>query len=149
MDKAKAVVAVVTLILAACAPYPRDVEGTTDQIRRQGIVRVAFAELDPRQAAIARNYAERVAAEVGAQVGQQPNGTTESVFARLEEGELDLVIAEVAADSPWLTDVAVLEPLSRRRAGQRLLTLSPVARNGENRWIGLLEVEARDMAAGQ
>ena len=145
----KASVAVVVLALAACGPYPRDIDGTTERIRRDGIVRVAFAELDPGQERIARSYAERVAASAGAQIRQQPNGATETVFARLEEGELDLVVAEVATDSPWLAHVAVLEPLARRRAGHRLLTLSPVARNGENRWIALLEIEARDMLADQ
>ena len=83
------------------------------------------------------------------EVQQESSAPTERLLSRLEEGELDLVVAEVATDSPWRRDVAVLEPLSRRRAGGRVLALSPVARNGENRWIGLLEVEARDMAAGQ
>ena len=149
MGKNPAGLAVLALALAACGPFPRDVEGTTDQIGRDGTVRVAFAELEPGQTALARRFAERVAARAGARVRQMPNGATETVFARLEEGELDLVVAEVATDSPWLTHVAVLEPLSSRRAGKRVLTLSPVARHGENRWIGILEREARDMVADQ
>jgi hypothetical protein len=143
----KASVAVLALALAACGPFPRDVAGTSEQVRRNGIVRVAFAKLDDAEESVAADFAARAAVAAGARVQMEPSAPVERLFARLEEGEVDLVVAEVATDSPWLPEVAVLEPLASRREGRRELTLSPVARNGENRWIGLLEATARDMGA--
>ena len=57
------------------------------------------------------------------------------------------MIGAFAEDSPWGTDVAILEPLSKRAVGGRVIGLAPVAANGENRWIGLLERTIRDQAA--
>ena len=73
-------------------------------------------------------------------------GPLESQLARLEEGELDLVIAELSENSPWAGPVAVIEPLGLRREGERKLGLSPVAANGENQWIALVEREVRNLA---
>jgi hypothetical protein len=56
-----------------------------------------------------------------------------------------MAIGEVAKDSPWLDDVAVIEPIAERRVGDRQLGLSAIARNGENRWVMLLEQHARDI----
>ena len=72
----------------------------------------------------------------------------ESQLARLEEGDLDLVIGEFHEKTPWAAPVAIIEPLSTRRAGKRVLELAPAAQNGENRWIALIEREVRD-SAGQ
>ena len=68
---------------------------------------------------------------------------------RLEAGELDLVIGEIAEDSPWRTEVSVIEPLSEHSLGERTIGLSPIARNGENRWVMLLEREVRDLRFGE
>ena len=70
-------------------------------------------------------------------------GPAESQLARLEEGKLDLVIGEFIADSPWATSVAIIEPLATRRSDKRRFELAPAARNGENRWIALVEREVR------
>jgi hypothetical protein len=43
----------------------------------------------------------------------------------------------------------VIESLAERPLGERRVGLSPIARNGENRWIMLLEREARDLRAGR
>lgn len=72
------------------------------------------------------------------------DGPLESQLGRLKQGELDLVMSDFTEDSPWAKSVSVIEPLQRRRDGRRDLTLAPVARNGENRWIALLEREVRD-----
>ena len=89
-----------------------------------------------------------VGSSIEARPGIKDPAKVEALFAALEKGDLDLVVTEVADDSPWLTEVAVIDPLSRRRVGERLLGLSPVARNGENRWVALLERQQRDMQAG-
>lgn len=59
------------------------------------------------------------------------------------------MIGDFADDSPWADHVALIEPLSSRKTGERSVGLTPVARNGENQWIGLLEQQARDLKAAQ
>ena len=71
-------------------------------------------------------------------------GAAEPLLLRLKQGALDLVVGPLAADSPWLDDVSIIEPLAERREGEEVVELSPIARNGENAWIMLLERAARD-----
>ena len=131
------------LALAACGPYPRDVSGTLDRIEQTDQFRVGFAELSREDEQMASAFVERLeqATEAEAEID---TGSLERQLARLEEGELDIVVGEFAAETPWATPVTILEPLSTRRVGTRTLDLSPAARNGENRWIALLEREIRD-----
>jgi hypothetical protein len=42
--------------------------------------------------------------------------------------------------------VTIVEPLATRRSGKRTFELAPVVRNGENRWVALVEREVRDMS---
>ena len=72
-------------------------------------------------------------------------GSAEPLLLDLETGKLDLVIAEMSKKSPWARDVAVIEPLATRRAGEEEIALSPIARNGENRWVMTLEQTVRDL----
>ena len=132
------------IALAACGPYPRDVSGTLDRIERTQRLKVGLAELRPGDEMAARRFLARLEHATGARATIE-SGPLESRLVRLEHGDLDLVIAEIAEDSPWVTPVAVIEPLSRRREGRRGLGLSPIAMNGENRWIALVEREVRDM----
>jgi hypothetical protein len=134
------------VILAACGPYPRDVSGTLDAIEQHGRVRVGLADLRREDEPLARAFISRVERATGARADVD-TGHLESQLARLEEGELDLVIGELAVDTPWAPAVAIVEPLRQRREGERVLGLSPVTANGENRWVALLEREVRDTAA--
>jgi hypothetical protein len=131
------------LVLAACGPYPRDISGTLDAIERTGRVRVGFADLRPQDVGAAEAFVARIEKATGAQA-DIARGPVDSQIARLESGELDLVIGEFAEDSPWISEAAIIEPLQRRKVQRRTLGLSPVAANGENRWIALLEREVRD-----
>lgn len=131
------------LALAACGPYPRDISGTLDRIERTHRFTVGLADLRPGDESAARRFVARLERATGARATIE-TGPLESRLAQLEHGELDVVIGEIAEDSPWATPVTIIEPLSRRREGKRRLGLSPVAVNGENRWIALLEREVRD-----
>jgi len=102
--------------------------------------------LPSRDEATARGFVARIERSTGARA-ELDRGSLESQLGRLEEGDLDLVIGEFAADSPWAQPVAIIEPLSTRREGKRLLGLAAAARNGENRWIALVEREVRDGAS--
>lgn len=139
--------ALAALLLAACADYPRDISGTLDEIHVRGTLRVGFAAIQPEEKEIARAFVARLerATEARAVATTAP---AEHLLAQLEDGNLDLVMGDFAADTPWLSDVAVIEPLSERREGQRTIGLAPVAANGENRWIVLLEREVRNVRDG-
>jgi hypothetical protein len=134
--------------LASCGPYPRDVSGTLDRIERDGHFSVGLAGLTPPDQRAARRFVTRLERATGAEATIE-RAPLERQLVRLEEGELDLVIAELAEDTPWAASVAVIEPLGRRHEGKRRLGLSPVAANGENRWIALLEREVRDGAQSE
>lgn len=137
--------------LAACGlDVPRDVDGTLERVRATHVIHVGLVE-GPVPAS-ARPAVAAFLARLRAATGARPEivrGSAEPLLAGLEEGELDLVIGEIAQDSPWIADVAVIEPLAERTVGQHRLGLSPIARNGENAWVVLLEREARDSRAPQ
>lgn len=136
-------------LLAACENYPRDIGGTLARVTTSHSIRVGIIEgsLDERRRALALSYLGRLRAATGAEADVS-RGAAEPLLARLEAADLDLVIGEMTDDTPWLTAVAVIEPLAEREQGERLITLNPVARNGENRWIMLLEREVRNAREG-
>lgn len=132
------------LLIAGCGPYPRDTEGTLERVEQTHVLRVGLTKLDPADEGAARSYVARIERETGASA-QVTSGSAEKLLARLEAGDLDLVLGEFADDSPWLASVALIEPISSRAAGDRKIGLAPVAANGENRWVALLERNVRDM----
>lgn len=138
------------LLLSACADYPRDTEGTLDRVTKDRLIRVGVManSLNGEQRGLTRAYLSRVARATHAQPRTVVGGA-EPLLSYLEEGQLDLVVGELAADTPWMPDVAIVEPLAERVAGHRNIGLHPIARNGENQWIALLEREARDMRESQ
>ena len=142
----RALIIIASLALTACGNYPRDVSGTFDRIEGSRQFTVGMAALRPADEGKARALIARLEHATGARATLEA-GPLESQLARLEGGELDLVIAEIAEDSPWTAPVAVIEPLSTRREGERRLGLSAVAANGENEWIAVIERAVRDSAA--
>ena len=133
--------------VAACGPYPRDMDGTLDRVERTQRFTVGLSALSPADERIARRYVARLERATGSKARIE-EGPLERHLVRLETGDVDLVIAEIAEQSPWATPVSLIEPLRRRREGKHRLGLSPVAANGENRWVALLEREVRN-SAGQ
>jgi ABC-type amino acid transport substrate-binding protein len=145
----KPTIAIAALIalaaLTGCDSYPRDVEGTRDRVVESRQIRVGYGAMSAEQTRLAARFMSGVASATGAKPLPPTLGSYEALMAALEKGDLDLVVAEVAADSPWKTEVAVVEPLTKRRFGERELGLSVIARNGENRWLMVLERAAREM----
>lgn len=131
--------------LAACGPYPDDVSGTLDRVERSGRIRIGLAELREPDSPVAGGFIARLEQATGAQA-EVERGSLEHQLVRLEDGELDLVIAELDRETPWAQSVSVIEPLSTRRVGRRTLELAPVTQPGENRWIALIEREVRNGA---
>ena len=137
--------------LGACGlDVPRDIDGTLERVRATRVFRVGLI-----QGPAAEHHRPSISAflaRLRARTGAAPRvtwGAAEPLLAALEDGQLDLVIGEIAQDSPWKTGVTVVEPLAERSVGQRRLGFSPIARNGENAWIMLIERETRDLRAGR
>ena len=133
--------------LAGCAELPRDPEGTTERIMaerrfRVGIVVGADAPAVARQRALLA----RVAAATGARPGIE-TGSREALLLRLEEGALDLVLGEFDSHSPWVGRVHLLPPLLRVGNGGGETRVGAAARHGENRWIMMVDREARAVGA--
>jgi ABC-type amino acid transport substrate-binding protein len=134
------------LLLSACADYPRDLEGTSEAIHSRKTMRIGIV------AGPTSNAARRQAfiAELARRTGARPlyvTGSAEPLLLDLDSGKLDLVIGGFAKETPWIDEVAVIEPLATRMVGRDEIDLVPIARNGENRWVMTLETAVRDLSA--
>lgn len=136
------------LVVAGCDRLPRDPDGTLDRIRAERRFRVGLiaAGDTPIVSEAEPLFLGRVAEATGA-TPLVKEGASEPLLLELEAGKLDLVIGPLSPESPWLGRVTILRPLDESLASQHLL-ITAAARNGENRWIMLLEREARAVAAG-
>lgn len=142
------IAAIAALALAACADYPRDAEGTLDDVRSSGTIRLGLAPTAAADRPELRRFLGKLGQATGAQM-QSIEGSEEELLAKLENGEIDLVAGRFAEDSPWVAHAALIEPLSSRPAGKRKIGLALAARSGENAWIGLLERTVRDVRVDQ
>ena len=135
------------LALAGCDRLPQDPDGTLDRIRSERRFRVGLIAAGDAPVGVAETKAflARVAAATGATPALK-EGASEPLLIALEDGELDLVVGPLSPESPWLGKVALLRPIGETLSPQHLL-VTPIARNGENRWIMLLEREGRATAA--
>ena len=137
------VIAALCVAAAACG-LPKDSRGTLDQIRAAREIRVGLvlaspgAPVHPQAAALLR----RLSAATGA--GPRVfSGDGEPLLARLEEGELDLVLGRFTASTPWSRLVTLSPPLAKAKQGETEIILAAAMENGENEWIALVEREAR------
>lgn len=124
--------------LVGCDALPRDPDHTLERVRSERLFRVGIiadgdGAIDGQGAA----FIARVSQATGAKAAVR-QGASEPLLLDLKAGKLDLVLGQVSPDSPWAPEVAILAPLSEATAPHHLI-LSPIARNGENRWIMLLE----------
>jgi ABC-type amino acid transport substrate-binding protein len=131
--------ALAALGLSACANFPTDPDSTLDRVRSSHVFRVGIIAggwAGPQQAFLAG---------LSKATGARPQlfvGPAELVLTDLEAGKLDLVLGAVAPDSPWAAEVSFLQPIGEQ-PGERRLLLIPMAKNGENAWIMLVERQAR------
>jgi hypothetical protein len=130
---------------AACSNYPDDIAGTSDRIRKTRVIRVGIvaAGNDHVDETAVDAYLARLERVTGARRSLKL-AAAEPLLAVLKDGDLDIVIGEFPDDTPWLPEVAFVDPLAKRLVGKRTISLIPVARNGENRWIMLLEKAVRE-----
>lgn len=134
--------------LSGCGSIPRDPDGTLDRVRSQRLFRVGL--IADGGSAVGASEAAAFVAAVSRATGARPavrQGASEPLLLDLEAGKLDLVIGAVSPKSPWAAEVAILRPIAEPTAPQHLV-VTPIARNGENGWIMLLERAADAVAGG-
>lgn len=99
--------AALALALAGCADLPRDPDGTLDRVRETSILRAGASpggervRIDgARVSGVEPDLVTGFARSLGARVRWRVGGEEELVTA-MEDGELDLVVGGLSADSPW------------------------------------------------
>ena len=134
--------------LAACGGIPKDPEGTLERVRADGRFRVGIIASGGTRTASDRECAflDQVAKASGAKAVSVQDAA-EPLLEDLEHGRVDLVIGELASDSPWAQRVTILPPIGIKVDGEQRILSSAMARNGENAWIMLLERAGRRIAA--
>lgn len=132
------------LACGACDSIPADVEGTLTRVERDGRFRVGIVQPTARRKDI-RRYVAGVAKAAGARPVVR-TAPAETLLLELEQGRLDLIVAEMDRKTPWAKRVFLLPALATTRVGTAQVDLVPVARNGENRWTALLDAQARSVA---
>jgi hypothetical protein len=130
------------LLAAGCDSIPADPDGTLERVRGERMFKVGLVASPTPLPDGAANLLQRLSRATGAEAAVE-RGPAEALLARLEEGELDLVLGEFAEKSPWAAQVTLTEPI----AGAGPTILAAAARNGENAWIALVHREARAAAS--
>lgn len=128
------------LLLAACGPLPRDPDGTSEAIAARGYVRVGMTTDGGTLAGEPKRIADLLRA-LGTP-SRIERGATEPLLTRLEEGELDLVLTPLAANTPWATRVTLGPSLLAGDVAGQTHELRPAMRMGENAFIGRVHTAA-------
>ncbi|WBQ19057.1 hypothetical protein [Sphingobium yanoikuyae] len=134
-----------TLLLPACEALPVDPENTSQKIVRDRQFTVGLVAGTTQERMV-----EQLLGEVAKRTHARPrvvSGATEILLQGVSKGKLDLVIGEFTKNSPWQTDVAFGPPLRSSGLKSDPLELKAAMRNGENRWITLVERASRAVSA--
>ena len=133
------------LLVAACGALPSDTDGTLNGVQARHRVRVGMVSPALRD----RNPADKLVAEIAAASGADPvitDGDVETLLAVLDRGQIDVVIAPFARDTPWKEKVTLAPPVAQLHGGKTPIYLRAAVRNGENRWAMLVEHASRQTA---
>ncbi|MBW3534006.1 MAG: ABC transporter substrate-binding protein, partial [Gemmatimonadetes bacterium] len=131
---------------SACGPFPRDPEGTLEEVEGQ-LMRVGAAESPPTlrrsgdgAAGPEAELVESFARSLGARVEWSWIGTEEALH-RLERFDLHLVAGGLTRGTPWKAHVGLSRPWRGQGDTARVLAVPP----GENRFLVALDrhIESR------
>ena len=131
------------LILPGCDALPQDPDGTLHRIRTARVLRIGIDHHPPPPAA--QTLIATIARETGA-TPRLSRGTIDPLIVALDEDALDLVIAPVAKRTPWKTQVAMAPPIAAGGSGDARIEWRAMVKNGENRWLVLVEHASRPLA---
>lgn len=127
--------------LTGCSDLPKDMEGTSDNIARRGVVRVGVSQpigAEGQRFVAALGRAGRVA---------QTAGSLEPLIDALDHDRIDVIVAPFRSDSLLADEVALTQPLDGSEAGDRPVAVRAAVRYGENRWLMTVERLARAQGA--
>jgi polar amino acid transport system substrate-binding protein len=145
-------------VLGCAGRFPADPDHTLDRVTG-GVLRVGASPHDPwivwagepeptgREADVVRRFATTLDAEVA-----WSRGAEEELIARMERGELELVVAGLTAKTPWVDKAAVTKPYAEAigpdGSTEQHVLAAPM---GENAFLVALErfLEADREAAGR
>lgn len=133
----------IALPLAACDALPKDPNGTLDAIEARGDIRVAVTAPLPAEAL---GLLDRLQRRTHA-IPRLQTGELEPMLARLDDDGVDLVIAPFRKGTLLETSAALSPPLATSGHGEKAIEWRAAMKNGENRWISLVEASARDAGA--
>ena len=127
------------LALGGCDHFPQDPDNTLAAIREHRAVRVGIdAPLPPEAATLLTEIEHATGARA-----QITRGGVEPLLAKLDNGEIDMVVAPFRKETPWAAQVALSPPVRVEGDGENALEWRAAMRTGENRWIMLVEINAR------
>ena len=142
--KALMALVLVALSLAGCDYFPRDPDHSLQEIRTRGTIRVgAQLDLPPE----AMQLVKRLERATGAKA-QYREGPLEPLLQKLDTGQIDLVIAPFTKETPWATSSALSPPFRTEGRDKHVIEWRAAMRSGENRWIFMVETNARKIARG-
>lgn len=132
------------LVLSACGALPQDPQGTLDRIGKTKQIQIGLVAGTPNVPEVQQLINEiEVRAIAHAQMSK---GSAEDLLQRLSTGKVDLVVGAFAKDSPWKTMVAFGPAVRTFGAKKDLIEVKGAMRNGENRWIMLVERASRTVS---
>lgn len=144
MSPRLALVVAGALLLGGCDRFPSDPGHSLDEIRARGTIRVGVPQdMPPEAGALLR----RLESATGARV-QRTTGAVEPLLQAVEDGDIDLVIAPFRKDTPSATTNALSPPIRIDARGKKPIEWRAAMRSGENRWVSLVEINARQVAEG-
>lgn len=135
--------ALILLLVAGCHSLPKDPDSTLATIEAKRVVRVGVERpLPPEGADLLRQLEQATGAEA-----RFSEGGVEPLLAKLDAGEIDLVVAPFGEQTPWAAKAALSPPLRVEGSGGKTIEWRAAMRSGENRWIMLVESRARRVSS--
>ncbi|WP_232493108.1 hypothetical protein [Novosphingobium kaempferiae] len=130
------------LLLPACQALPQDARGTLARIehtRKFTVGMIAGSERGPETDQLIQRIEHASNARAERSLGE-----ADVLLSALADGQIDLVVGAFAKDSPWKTEVSFGPSLKVAGEGGHAIEMKAAMRNGENRWIMLVERASRD-----
>ncbi len=121
----RVVLPLLMLCSAGCSDYPRDSADTSDRLRGGGTLRVGWV------GSHAHSDKLRRLATTLSDKARFESGAAERLLAKLEQGELDLVLGDFDRKSPWDKRVTFSQPVAGKGED---VEARAATRNGEHRW---------------
>lgn len=119
-------------MLAGCDDFPKDMAGTTEGVLSSGTMRAGIVAGGPKDEQ--RTLIARLASSLDVDASVF-TGSTEDLVHRMNNGKIDILVGEFAADTPWKSQVAMTDPVRAINPPADQPVMRAIVRSGENRWL--------------